>query len=234
MKIEPFPGQLVKENNYKWKITQEQIDWLCKYFPEYENRILMKKSGMKHSLLHRLAREHGLRKSEKAMKRIIKKHAQQVKRICERNGYYESMRGKQVSTQCREANMKYLREIQQGIREHPFHTMKRENPRKYKKMIEKESRDRREVIRKEKLRMAYGLDRKTKLPTVVICRFTRSQTSHRYNARKKGYIIPEDCSEMGDTRYVIWYDDDTKRSRIIERNLIKDGFKVLPYYEEDL
>ena len=46
MKMEPFPGQLVKENNYKWKITQEQIDWLCKYFPEYENRILMKKSGM--------------------------------------------------------------------------------------------------------------------------------------------------------------------------------------------
>ena len=112
MKIEPFPGQLVKENNYKWKITQEQIDWLCKYFPEYENRILMKKSGMNHSLLHRLARQYGLTKSEKGMKRIIKKHAQQVKRICERNGYYESMRGKQPSPQCREANMKYQREIQ--------------------------------------------------------------------------------------------------------------------------
>ena len=206
MRVEPFPGQLVKGNNYKWKITQEQIDWLCKYFPEYENRILMKKSGMNHSLLHRLARQYGLRKSEKAMKRIIKKHAKQVKRTCERNGYYESMRGKQPSPLCREA----------------------------RKMIEKESRYRREVIRKEKLRMAYGLDRKTRLPTVVICRFTRSQTSHRFNARKKGYIIPEDCSEMGDTRYVIWYDDDTKRSRIMERNLIKDGFKVLPYYEEDL
>ena len=151
MRVEPFPGQLVKGNNYKWKITQEQIDWLCKYFPEYENRILMKKSGMNHSLLHRLARQYGLRKSEKAMKRIIKKHAKQVKRTCERNGYYESMRGKQPSPLCREANMKYMREIQQGIREHPFHTMKRENPRKYRKMIEKESRYRREVIRKEKL-----------------------------------------------------------------------------------
>lgn len=233
MRVEPFPGELVKQNNYKHVLTQQQIDWLCKYFPEVDNHTLMKKSGMNHSLLHRLARQYGLTKSEKGLKRIIKKHAQQVKRICERNGYYESMRGKQPSPQCREANIQYQREIQQGIREHPFHTMKRENPRKYRKMIEKESRYRREVIRKEKLRMAYGLDRKTRLSTVVICRFTRRQTSHRFNAKKKGYIIPEDCSEMGDTRYVIWYDDDTKRSRIMERNLIKDGFKVLPY-EEDI
>ena len=62
MKMEPFPGELVKQNN-KHVLTQQQIDWLCKYFPEVDNHTLMKKSGMNHSLLHRFARQYGLTKS---------------------------------------------------------------------------------------------------------------------------------------------------------------------------
>ena len=63
MRVEPFPGELVKQNNYKHVLTQQQIDWLCKYFPEVDNHTLMKKSGMNHSLLHRFARQYGLTKS---------------------------------------------------------------------------------------------------------------------------------------------------------------------------
>lgn len=232
--MEPFPGPLVKENNYKWMITQEQIDWLCKYFPEVENRILMKKSGMKPTLLHNLAREHGLIKSESCMKAIWKKVARKVKKTCERNGYYASKRGKAPSEACIKANREYHREIREGKREHPYITMKKKSPVKYKKMLQHESTLRKEMIRKETLRAVYGLERKTRLRNIVMCKYRKSQNHHRYSARKRGYIIPSDYSEEGNTRYVIYYDDSTNRSEIFERNLINDGFKVLSYYEEDL
>lgn len=233
MKIEPFPGPLVKKNNYKWMITQEQIDWLCKYFPEVDNHTLMKKSGMNNSLLHNLARKHGLRKSDKYLKAIYKKVARKVKNICEKNGYYDSKRGKAPSEACIQANREYHREIREGKREHPLITMKKKSPVKYKKMLEHESTLRKEMIRKETLRAVYGLERKTRLRNIVMCKYRKSQNHHRYNARKRGYIIPSDYSEEGNTRYVIYYDDSTNRSEIFERNLIADGFKVFQY-EEDL
>ena len=63
---------------------------------------------------------------------------------------------------------------------------------------------------------------------------TTSQVNHRYNAVKKyGYVVldllhPE--SEPSD-RMLIYYDNDTRRSTRFERNLLRDGFKVLPWEE---
>ena len=60
-------------------------------------------------------------------------------------------------------------------------------------------------------------------------RMARSQTAHMYNALKRGYIIMEDCSEQGGERYNIYYDGQTERAPIFERNLINDGFSVREY-----
>ena len=38
--------------------------------------------------------------------------------------------------------------------------------------------------------------------------------------------IMDDCSEQGGERYNIYYDNETKRSPIFERNLLKDGFHL--------
>ena len=64
-----------------------------------------------------------------------------------------------------------------------------------------------------------------------MCKYTKRQTSHRYNALKRGYIIMQDCSEHGGERYNIYYDNDTERAPIFERNLINDGFKLLKWHE---
>ena len=233
MKIDPFPGTLTKQplrhNSMGYVLTDEQRAWLCKWFPEEENSRLMKASGMSHSTLHRFAREFGLTKSPKGIKRIKKRQAAHVKRLCEKNGYYDSLRGKQPSEACRKASAQMWQEIRDGKREHPARIMKRTNPRKYRKWQQRKSQEYKETIRKEMRRALYGMERKTRLKCIVLCKFTKRQVCHRYNALRRGYIIMQDCSEQSGERYNIYYDDQTERTPIFERNLQKDGFNLLKW-----
>ena len=245
MKIDPFPGVLTAQMVDRpfttktgragcqrvkaWVLSDEQKAWLCKWFPEEENSRLMKMSGMSYSTLHRFAREFGLTKSTKGMKRIKKRHTAQVKKTCERNGYYDSIRGKKPSEATFEGSRRMWQEIREGKREHPLRVMKRENPRKYREWMEHRSQERRETIRKEQRRVLYGMERKTRLRCIVMCPFSRRQVGHRYNALRRGYIIMEDCSEQGGERYNIYYDQYTERAPRFERNLQEDGFRIMEY-----
>ena len=241
MKIAPFPGTLEKSpvpsgrglggTVLKYFLTDEQQAWLCKWFPELGNSKLMKVSGMKFSTLHRFANSLGLTKSKKGLKRIRKKGAARAKRTCEKNGYYASIRGKQPSDACVQASRKMWQEISEGKREHPFQVMKRTDKRKYRKWIENKRKERTELIRRERQRMLYGLDRKTKLKIVVMNKYTRKQVAHRYNALRRGYFVMDDCSEEGGERYNIYYDGETRRGEIFEQNLMEDGFVVKEWKE---
>ena len=78
MKIEPFPGVLTAQmverpyitktgkqgcNRVKaFVLTDEQEAWFHKWFPEVENTIIAKVSGMSLNVLHRFARKYGLTK----------------------------------------------------------------------------------------------------------------------------------------------------------------------------
>ena len=245
MKIDPFPGVLTAQfvdrpfttktgkagcqRVKAWVLTDEQRAWLCKWFPEEENSRLMEVSGMRHSTLHRFAREFGLTKSPKGIKRIKKRQAAHVKRLCERNGYYDSIRGQRPSDACIQASLKMGEDIRAGKREHPARIMKRTNPRKYRKWQQRKSETRKETIRKEIRRALYCMPRQTKLRCIVLCKFTKRQVCHRYNALRRGYIIMQDCSEQSGERYNIYYDDHTERTPIFERNLQKDGFNLLKW-----
>jgi hypothetical protein len=73
MKLESFPGLLEKkkiEQPYvtktgltrmmrttRYVLSDEQTDWLRRFYPEIENPRLMKVAGMTHGTLHRFARE---------------------------------------------------------------------------------------------------------------------------------------------------------------------------------
>jgi len=235
MKIDPFPGTLTKQrlrhNAIGYVLTDEQREWFCRWFPEEENSRLMAACGMSHSTLHRFAREFGLTKSPKGMKRIKRRQAAHNKRVCEKNGYYDSLRGRQPSEACRKGAAQMWQDIRDGKREHPARIMRRENPRKYRKWMERRSQERKEVIRKERRRVLYGMERKTRLKCIVLCKYTKRQVNHRYNALKRGYIVMEDCSEQSGERYNIYYDDNTQRSTVFEQNLIKDGFHVKEWNE---
>lgn len=233
MKLPPFPHPLQKQPGkggaMTYVLTDEQEAWLRHWYPVKENGLLMQESGMSHATLHRFARQLKLKKSARGLHAIKRRQAKSIKKTCEANGYYDSLRGKAPSEAAHQGTLRMWQEIRDGKREHPARIMARENPAKYAEWMQHKSEARKDAIRKEQRRLLYGLPRQTKLARIVLNKYTRSQTSHRYNALNRGYIVTEDCSEQGGDRYNIYYDDETERSALFERNCEADGLHILPW-----
>ena len=208
--MRPNPTSGVKE----YYLEGELKERFCKLFPKNSNRRMMTWFGIGFSTLQRFKREFGL---EKDLKSIIRQQAKDTKRICERNGYYASIRGKAPSEACMEAT-RQLRAA--GF--HPMKQLKANNPRKYKKLMRKKSEQRKELWRKERLRAFYGLDRQTNL------HIPSSPLSHRAAAQK--YAMIKACNYFADPLgdpHIICYDSDTQRSARREATAAKHGLKVV-------
>ena len=198
----------------EYYLEGELKERFCKLFPKNSNRRMMAWFGISFSTLQRFRRECGL---EKDMKSIIRQQAKDTKRICERNGYYASIRGKAPSEACLEA-ARQLRAA--GF--HPIKQLKANNPRRYKQLMRKKSEQRKELWRKERLRAFYGLDRQTNL------RIPTNPMSRRATAQKHAMI--KFCNYFpdpdGDPR-IICYDSETQRSARREATAAKHGLKVV-------
>ena len=208
--MRPHPGMGVM----KYHLEGELKERFCKLFPKNSNRRMMTWFGIGFSTLQRFKREFGL---EKDMKSIIRQQAKDTKRICERNGYYASIRGKAPSEACMEATRR-LRAA--GF--HPMKQLKANNPRKYKRLMRKKSEQRKELWRKERLRAFYGLDRQTNL------HIPSSPLSHRAAAQK--YAMIKACNYFADPLgdpHIVCYDSETQRSAQREKTAAKHGLKVV-------
>lgn len=97
----------------EYYLEGELKDKFCKLFPKNSNRRLMTWFGISFSTLQRFKRELGL---EKDMRAIRKQQAKDVKKTCEKNGYYASLRGHAPSEACLEASRK--------LRAEGFHPLK--------------------------------------------------------------------------------------------------------------
>ena len=221
-----FPGvvEMTKGKVHRRVLNDEQLAWLRRWFPVTENNRLCKAMGISHFKLHEFARENGLTKSEAGMKAIKRRQVKAMVKTNEKNGCYDRKRGHPVSEATREGNRRRWEEEHNGLRENALLKLKRENPKKYQEAMEKKRQERKETIRKEKMRVLYGLERKTRLKAVVMTPYTRSQLQHRTSALRRGYLLDEDCREGQPGRYVIYYDDQTERSELFERNCVRDGF----------
>ena len=200
----------VKEYYLKGELKER----FCKLFPKNTNRRMMTWFGISFSTLQRFRRELGL---EKDMKAIRKQQAKDAKKICERNGYYDSLRGKAPSEACMEA----ARRIR-AAGFHPIKQLKANNPRKYKRLMRKKSEQRKELWRKERLRAFYGLDRQTNL------RIPTNPMSRRATAQK--YAMIKCCNYFPDPDgdpHIICYDSETHRSARREATAAKHGLKVV-------
>ena len=203
------------------ELTEEQREWLKRWYPKTENRVCAEAMGVSTDTVWYLARNMGLTKSVQGMKAIRRRAVAKTKETCEANGYYDSLRGKEASA----ALQQYRDKLRRGEIEPPITVMKRTRPKVYRAMNRRRSETMTETLRKERLRQFYGMERKTKwhLPTN---RYTDSQISHRHNALRRGYFVMMDVSDAGGERYNIYYDKDTVRSEKFEQNCIKDGFTI--------
>ena len=203
-----------KSGMNEYYIEGELKERFCKLFPKNSNRRMMTWFGIGFSTLQRFKREFGI---EKDMQAIRKQHAKDIKRICERNGYYASIRGKAPSDACLEAT-RQLRAA--GF--HPIKQLKSNNPRKYKRLMQKKSEQRKELWRKERMRMVYGLERRTKL------RLPLNSLTHAASACK--YMMIRECNYFADPdgdSHIICYDSQTRRSEKREATAIRHGFTIV-------
>ena len=198
----------------QYYLEGELKERFCKLFPKNSNRRLMKWFGISFSTLQRFRRELGLQKD---MRAIRKQLAKDIKKTCEKNGYYDSLRGHAPSEACMEAT-RQLRAS--GF--HPMKQLKANNPRKYKRLMRKKSEQRKELWRKERMRMVYGLERRTKL------RLPLNSLTHAASACK--YMMIRECNYFADPdgdSHIICYDSETRRSARREATAAKHGLKVV-------
>lgn len=203
-----------KSGAKEYCLEGELKERFCKLFPKNSNRRMMTWFGIGFSTLQRFKREFGL---EKDMKAIIRQQAKDTKRICERNGYYASIRGKAPSEACMEGARKLRAE---GF--HPMKQLKANNPRKYKRLMRKKSEQRKELWRKERLRQKYDLDRQTSLHIPL------NPLSHRASSQKHAMI--KLCNYFPDPDgdpHIVCYDSETQRSERREATAAKHGLKVV-------
>lgn len=223
--MKPYPGQTEKRNG-TFVLTQEQKEWFCRWFPETENSRIAKAMGVSVSSMHRIKRELGLTKSDKGMKAIKRRQAAQIKKVCQENGYYESLKGRQPTEKCKAAYREYLRSERY---KHPSLILKEKNPRLYRKKMDERSRTRKELIGKDKLRSSIGLVQKTRIHLPQF-NYTKKEVSRRYLAKRRGYILG-DYSERYGERFTLYFDKDTNRTELFEKNCMADGFKIMELTE---
>lgn len=182
-------------------------------YPIHSNRRIMAWFGISFSTTQKFKKKLGLKKNMKAIK---KEQARDIKKICEKNGYYDSIRGRRPSEATIEATKRMWAE---GF--HPMHALKEKNPRRYRKVCEKRGQARREIFRKERLRMKYGLERKTKL------RVPLQKLSHAAYSQKSAMITQNNY--FADENHTCWvcYDSETRRSPKREATAIRHGLKIV-------
>lgn len=190
-----------------------------KLFPKNSNRRMMEWFGISFSTVQRFKNELGLKKDMKAIRR---QQIMDVKKTCEENGYYDSLRGKPVSEACKEGSRR-LRAS--GFC--PMRALKKKNPRRFKAVIRRRAEARKEFWRKERLREEYGLERKTKL-RLSQRPITSSAASFKFlMIHKRNYFaVP------GHTWWIA-YDSETDRSERSEATARKHGFEIIEGEDDD-
>jgi hypothetical protein len=188
-----FPEKIV--------LTEKQEAWLIRHFRNTKNAECAQRLGISESSLHRHARRLGLTKTRQFVKKCQRDAASKAKGSHLLNGTYPP---KGFAIPNRDAGA-----FRQGDS-----YRQRYGKRADRKRLAKSVATRNETIRKERMRIKWGLEQKTKL------HLTQQHRRHiqlRCYLLSRGYALDEDNG-------IAYYDDRTKRGRIVEGRLD-------PYYK---
>ena len=139
----------------------------------------MLKIGIKHSSLHRFARENGLKKTKQFQRKCQLATSKAAREVNKRNNW--PPKGYVIPK--REENC-----FKPG-----YSPIERWGEKKEHERIEKSAARRRVTILSEKRRVLFGLEQKTKLKVV---KAPHVKSSYRYLLKKRGYIVYRGCKEI--------------------------------------
>ena len=199
-------------------LTEKEIGWIIRHYQNTKNEDILRKFGIGESTLHRVARKYGLKKTRQFMKKSQQAAANIGMAVCKEFGIYEQ--NAEYARQQWEERKASGEPLSRWKCFQPGESNKtRLSPKRYKECIEKSKVSRNETIRKERMRIRWGFEQKTKLKLVG---GGSIRSSHRHLFRKAGYIVDRASNE-------VYFDEETVRHPIMEANAHKWGLKVLPY-----
>lgn len=197
--------------------TEEDVRWIVRHYKHTKNDDIMAKIGISNSQLHRIARKHGLKKSRQQMRKIYRETTQAAVRACIENGVYEqnAERARLQHEERRRAGIP--NGFRRGESNHD-----RMSDRKYNEVMERIHRTRNETIRKERMRIRWGLPQKTKMKLVS---GGHLRACRRYAFRQRGYIVAKGSND-------VYFNDNTNRNEYMESTAIRYGLHVHQQEEE--
>lgn len=199
-------------------LTEKQIAWIVKHYQHTKNDDILAKYGIGEATLHRVARKYGLKKTTRFTKKAQRNATMYAHEACRIYGIYDerSRQMKQLAAERKARGERIPGSFQPGES-----NLDRLGKRRFRKCIEKATASMRELRRKERIRLHFGLPQQTKL-NISYNGYTpqmKKKAIHRHIFRKHGYIV-----ERGDD--VVYYDSTTTRKPIMEANAYKYGLKV--------
>lgn len=198
-------------------LTEAQTQWIIKHYKHTKNNDIMMRFGIGQSTLHRLARKHGLKKSKQFARKVQRENAELGFAVCQEYGIY------QQSAEYAREQWRQRKERGERCGFKPGQSNKdRMSPRKFKKMMDSIHQKRRQSIRKDRLRIKWGLEQKTRMRLVS---GGKTRVSQRYAMRKRGYIVPRGSN-------VAYYTDDTVRNLAAEKRALAHGLHVEAYSKD--
>ena len=189
----------------KIELTESQEKWLRLHFKHTKNAEIAARLGISESAVHRYARLWGLVKTKAFRRSTQLNAAAKAKESHLRNGTYPP-KGYRIPGSEKAGFKKGVTPLQ------------RLGKRREKARIEKAAATRRETIRRDKARILFGLEQKTKMRLISQPHYIACQ---RYYLRKRGYIV-----ERGSL--VAYYTDETRRSEEYETRT-KDAHRYVHF-----
>lgn len=166
----------------------------------------MLKIGIKHSALHRFARENGLKKTKQFQRKCQLATAEAARLANKRNNW--PPKGYVIPNR---------NSFEKGIT--PEQRLGKE---KNAERIRLSAESRRVTVKAEKRRVLFGLPQKTKLKVVSA---PRAKLAYKYTLKVRGYITERGSSE-------IYFDQNTNRSDIVEKTAtLRYRFRIKEFYQ---
>ena len=182
----------------KYYFTKEQEHWLREHFPNTSNKECAEHLGITLDPLKRIIREMGLKKSREYIHDIMVKAGNASARAQKGTGYGT-------------ANLiPFI--FKKGMR--PVDRFGEEVEQRRVERIRKAAN---ELIRKERMRIAWGLPQRTRRKFGC----NEKKIAMRGRLKQKGYIVDRGLNEC-------YYDDNTNRSALMEKHATAMGLTIAP------
>lgn len=174
-------------------LTEYQQKWIINHFRNTKNDIIMEKLSISHSMLHRFARQQGLKKTKQFQSKCQLNAAKLANEVNRKNNWppkgYIIPRSEEFWYKA-------------GVK-----PVERLGKKKNAERIQKSAESRRQTVKAEKRRVLFGLPQRTKLKVVAA---HHNKASYRYTLKKRGYIVTKAAK-------TIFYNESTNRSETCER-----------------